>query len=133
MRRKNSPAVDKYVAACAPAARRPLKTIRAIVRAVAPDAEEIISYGIPAFRRGGILIYFAAFKSHIGLYPPIKGNRALEKAAAEYAGPKGNLRFPLKSPIPYKLVERIVRWRVSRPLSGRPVGGRTGASRVRRK
>jgi uncharacterized protein YdhG (YjbR/CyaY superfamily) len=133
MRRKTSPAVDEYIARCAPAARRPLKRIRAIVRAVAPNAEEIISYGIPAFRQHGILIYFAAFKSHIGLYPPIKGNRALEKAASEYTGPKGNLKFRLEEPIPCTLVDRIVRWRVRRSLPTRPARGRSRAPGARRK
>jgi uncharacterized protein YdhG (YjbR/CyaY superfamily) len=112
MKPERSSAMDDYIAACPPASRAALKKIRAIVRAAAPGAEEIMSYRMPAFRQGPILIYFAAFKSHIGVFPPIKGNRALEKAAAKYMGPKGNLRFPLDQAIPYKLIERIVRWRV---------------------
>jgi uncharacterized protein YdhG (YjbR/CyaY superfamily) len=82
------------------------------VRAAAPDAQEVISYQMPAFMQNGILIYFAAFKKHIGVYPPVRGNAALEKAAAPYAGEKGNLRFALDKPIPLDLIERIVRFRV---------------------
>ena len=78
----------------------------------APDAEEVISYRMPAFKRNGILVYFAAFKNHIGLYPPVSGDEKLLKAVAPYAGEKGNLRFPLDRPIPYELIERIVRHRM---------------------
>jgi uncharacterized protein YdhG (YjbR/CyaY superfamily) len=109
--------IDEYIRA-APARVRPiLRAIRRTVRAAAPGAEEIISYRMPAFRQGGILIYFAAFKSHIGLFPPVSGDAALVRAAAPYAGPKGNLRFPLDRPIPYGLIGRIVRSRARRNLS----------------
>ena len=67
---------------------------------------------MPAFRQHGILVYFAAWEKHIGMYPPISGNKTLEKAIARYAGPKGNLQFPLDEPIPYDLIERIVKLRV---------------------
>ena len=95
-------------------ARPILKKIRAIVRKAAPGAVETISYRMPAFKLDGrILIYFAAFKNHIGLYPPIRGDARIEKAVEPYAGEKGNLRFPFDEPIPYDLIERIVRLRVS--------------------
>ena len=67
---------------------------------------------MPAFKRHGILVYFAGWKNHIGLYPPVSGDKALEKAVARYAGPKGNLQFPLDEPVPYDLIERIVKLRV---------------------
>ena len=89
-----------------------LEKVRETIRHAAPEAKETISYMMPAFRQHGILVYFAAWKSHIGMYPPISGDKALEKAAAPYAGPKGNLQFPLDGPFPYKLIERIVRLRV---------------------
>jgi uncharacterized protein YdhG (YjbR/CyaY superfamily) len=66
---------------------------------------------MPAFRGHGIIVYFAAFKNHIGIFPPIQGDARLDKALARYRGPKGNLRFPLDEPIPYDLIERIVRLR----------------------
>lgn len=104
--------IDEYIA-IAPAEVRPiLERIRAIIRDVAPDAEEVISYRMPAFRLNGILVYFAAFKRHIGMFPPVSGDATLEKKLAPYAGPKGNLRFPLDRPMPYALIERIVQHRV---------------------
>jgi len=78
----------------------------------APEAREAISYGIPAFKQKRILVYFAAFKAHIGFYPPIRGDAKLEAAAARYANEKGNLRFPLDEPMPYKLIERLTKLRV---------------------
>lgn len=89
-----------------------LQDIRATILQAAPDAKEVISYQMPAFRQHGILVYFAAWKKRIGLYPPISGDKALEKAVARYAGPKGNLQFPLGEPMPLDLIERIVKLRV---------------------
>ena len=89
-----------------------LERIRATVRKAAPEAKETISYAIPCFKLNGALVYFAAFKHHVGFYPPVKGDAGLEKAVSKYAGEKGNLRFPLDQPIPYALIARIVRLRV---------------------
>lgn len=97
----------------APAAARPiLRKIRAIVREEAPDADERISYRMPAFFLGGVIIYYAAFKKHIGIFPPVTGGAALDKALARYRGEKGNLRFPLDEPMPYALIRRVVRARL---------------------
>jgi uncharacterized protein YdhG (YjbR/CyaY superfamily) len=64
-----------------------------------------------------VLVYFAAFKKHIGLYPPVRGDARLEKAISTYAGEKGNLQFPLDQPIPYGLIERIVKLRMKQNSS----------------
>ena len=104
--------VDAYIAAFPPPVKAILERIRRTIRRAAPDAEEIISYRMPAFRLNGVLVYFAAFKNHIGLFPPVGGDAALERAIAPYAGEKGNLRFPLDRPIPYGLIQRIARLRV---------------------
>ena len=103
---------QEYVSRFAPEVQSILNEIRATIKAEAPDADEIISYRMPAFRLQGILVYFAAFKKHIGLYPPVSGDKAIEKAIAPYAGPKGNLQFPLDQPIPMNLIRRIVKLRV---------------------
>ena len=89
-----------------------LQKVRKTISSAAPEAKETISYLMPAFKLHGILVYFAAWEKHIGLYPPISGDKTLEKAVARYAGPKGNLQFPLDEPIPYDLIERIVKLRV---------------------
>ena len=100
--------IDDYIAASPPNVRSTLERVRRTVRAAAPGATELISYRMPAFKLNGILVYFAAFKNHIGLYPPVTGDPQLVKPAARYAGEKGNLRFPLDEPIPYELIKRIV-------------------------
>lgn len=120
--------IDDYIAPFPPKVRAVLEKVRATVRKAAPRAEEKISYGIPAFALGGILVYFAAFKNHVGLYPPVRDPR-LEKAAAAYAGEKGNLRFPLDRPIPYGLIARIVRARVKQNLAKTEAKGRKGPRR----
>ena len=104
--------IDTYIASFPPPVRAILKNIRRLIRQEAPNAEEILSYRMPAFRQGKILLYFAAFKKHIGIYPPIRGNAALTKAAAPYAGPKGNLQLPMDKPIPYPLLRRIIKHRL---------------------
>ena len=103
--------IDEYVSGFAPEVRLILERIRSAIRRAAPGAREMISYQIPAFRQNGVLVYFAAFKKHIGFYPPVRGDAALEKAVGRYAGEKGNLRFPLDEPIPYALIARIVKFR----------------------
>ena len=108
----NPASIDEYIQAFPPEIQSILQSIRTTIRKAAPEAEEIISYRMPAFRQNGILVYFAAFKKHIGLFPPVSGDAAIEKAIAPYAGPKGNLQFPLDQPIPYKLIERIVKLRL---------------------
>lgn len=109
---KSPKTIDEYIAASSPDVQQILEKIRSTIHSAAPDAEETISYRIPAFTQNGILVYFAAFKNHIGLYPPIKADATLAKAIAKYAGEKGNLRFPLDQPIPYALIKRIVTLRV---------------------
>lgn len=109
--------IDEYIAAFPPEVQAILERIRSTVREAAPDAQEVISYRMPAFKLNGILVYFAAFKKHIGLYPPMKGDARLERAIARYAGEKGNLRFPLDQPIPYDLIARIVKLRVKQNLA----------------
>lgn len=103
--------VDEYIAAFPPAVRAILRKVRRTVREAAPNASEVISYRMPALQQNGILVYFAAFKQHIGLFPPIKGDAKLEEASGRYAGPKGNLRFPLDEPIPYGLIKRLTQLR----------------------
>ncbi len=104
--------VDEYIAAFSPDVQKILERIRLTVHNAAPDAQETISYRIPTFTQQGVLVHFAAFRNHIGLYPPVSGDARIEKAMAPYAGEKGNLRFPLNQPIPYDLIERIVKLRV---------------------
>lgn len=129
--------IDAYIAGFAPDVRSILEEIRSTIAKAAPDAEETVSYNIPTFTLGGYLVHFAAFKKHIGLFPPVHGDARLEKAVAPYAGEKGNLRFPLDEPIPYELIERIVRHRVKQMMAkasdSAALSGKRGASRAVRK
>jgi uncharacterized protein YdhG (YjbR/CyaY superfamily) len=109
--------IDEYIAAFSPEVQVILERIRLAIAKAAPAAQQTISYRIPTFTLSGALVYFAAFKKHIGFYPPVRGDAGLEKALAPYAGEKGNLRFPLDQPIPYGLIERIVRLRVKQNLA----------------
>ena len=131
----SSPAenVDQYVARFAPEIQAVLQRVRQVVRSAAPGAQEVISYQMPALQLNGILVYFAAFKKHIGFYPPIRGDARLERAAAPYAGEKGNLRFPLDKPIPYDLIRRLTEFRVKQDLAKSAACGKTRPHKPRRR
>jgi uncharacterized protein YdhG (YjbR/CyaY superfamily) len=114
---KKAKDIDGYISQFPPDVQAILEKVRTTISNAAPDAKEVISYLMPAFKQHGILVYFAAWKTHIGLYPPISGNKTLEKAVAKYAGPKGNLQFPLEEAIPFDLIERLVKLRVKQDLA----------------
>lgn len=103
--------VDDYIAGFPPEVQAILRQVRQVVREAAPRAQEVISYRMPALRQHGMLVYYAAFRNHIGFYPPIRGDARLQKAASAYAGEKGNLRFPLDQPIPFDLIRRLTELR----------------------
>ena len=116
-RRLAAATVDEYIAAFPPEVQAVLQKVRQTVREAAPEAEEAISYQIPAFKQNGVLVYFAAFKNHIGFYPPVRGDPALAKAVSPYAGEKGNLRFPFNQAVPFELISRITRLRLKQNLA----------------
>jgi uncharacterized protein YdhG (YjbR/CyaY superfamily) len=101
--------IDEYIATFSPEIRSILEKVRSTIRTAAPEAEEKISYQMPTFTLNGNLVHFAAFKKHIGLFPPVKGDENLQAAIAPYRGEKGNLKFPLDKPIPYNLIGRVVK------------------------
>ena len=102
--------IDDYIATFPPDVQEILRKIRTTIAKAIPRAQEKISYRIPAFALDGDVIYFAAFKKHIGVYPPVRDAK-LKKEVARYAGPKGNLQFPLAERIPYALIGRIAKAR----------------------
>jgi uncharacterized protein YdhG (YjbR/CyaY superfamily) len=116
--------VDAYIASSPAAVRLILAAIRTTVRNAAPSAEERISYGMPAYFLGAVLVYFAAYKKHIGFYPPIR-DKSLSLLLARYAGPKGNLQFPLSEPIPHALITKIVEARVKERGKVKTVKGKS--------
>jgi uncharacterized protein YdhG (YjbR/CyaY superfamily) len=99
--------IDSYIESVPREAREILEEIRRVVKAKVPASVETISYQMPAFKLDRVFFYFAAFKKHVGVYPPVKGDKNLQKALAPYRGEKGNLKFPLNQPMPYKLIGRV--------------------------
>lgn len=124
MKRRTAEArgIDEYIATFPPSVQAILRKIRATVAATAPDALEKIGYQMPAFAQDGILIYFAAFKNHIGVFPPVSGDPRLEQSLSRYMGPKGNLKFPLDEPVPYHLIKRIVALRLRQNVAKAAAG-----------
>lgn len=96
-----------------------LEEMRQTIRAVAPEAEEVIAYQMPTFRLNGNLVHFAAYKKHIGFYPTPSGINAFIEELAPYEVSKGTVRFPLDEPIPFDLVSKIVEFRVNENLAKR--------------
>ncbi len=98
---------EAYLAAAPDPVRERLERIRAEVEARVPDAVRCIGYNMPAFRKRRIFFYFAGFKRHIGVYPPLTADPVLVEETARFRGPKGNLSFPLDEPLPIELIGRV--------------------------
>lgn len=110
--------ITEYIASFPSNVQGVLEKVRQVIREAAPNAEETISYKIPTFTLNGrYLIYFAGYKKHIGLYPAPIENAAFKEELSVYASGKGTLKFPLDKPIPFKLINRIVKFRVKENLA----------------
>lgn len=109
--------IDEYIAATPKELQERLRQIRQIVRETTPDAIEKISYGIPAYMFHGRLIYFAAFKNHIGFYPMKDVIQKFEKELSGYHTSKGTIQFPHNKPLPLTLIKKIIKFRMQENLS----------------
>ncbi|HEY3369620.1 MAG TPA: DUF1801 domain-containing protein [Prolixibacteraceae bacterium] len=121
--------MDEYIAGFPTEVQLMLEELRATIRMAAPEAQETISYQMPAFSFHGILVYFAAFKNHIGFYPTGSGIEHFKKEVSAYKGSKGTVRFPLDRPLPLDLISQIVKFRVQQNLEKaelKKAGKRTG-------
>ena len=113
MERTKPANTDQYIAGFPDMVQSLLNQIRAIIRKTAPEAEEAISYGIPAFQyKGHYLIYFAGFKNHVSVYPAPRENVEFKELFATYKGGKGTVQFPLDKPLPVELIAKIVKFRM---------------------
>lgn len=112
--------IDEYIAGYPEEVQQILVKIRAVIREAAPAAVEKISYQMPAFDLNGTLVWFAAFKHHIGLYPNPSGIEAFSGELSAYKQSKGAVQFPLDKPIPYELIGKIVRYRVAENQKKQP-------------
>jgi len=124
--RANVTSIDAYIASFPPDIQERLQTVRATIHAAAPDAEERISYLMPAFTLNGNLVYFAALKRHIGFYPTASGIAAFKDELAGYEMSTGAVRFPFSEPLPLDLITKIVRFRVAQNLEKAAARGRKG-------
>jgi uncharacterized protein YdhG (YjbR/CyaY superfamily) len=104
--------VDEYISNFPEETRNILEQVRATIKKAAPQAEEVISYSMPAFKQNGILVFYAAHKNHIGFYPTSSGTAVFKEELAGYNTSKGAIQFPLGKPIPLDLITRIVEFRV---------------------
>ncbi len=109
--------IDEYILQFPPEVRETLQTLRQVIKEAAPEAEEKINYQMPTFVLHGNLVHFAAYKSHIGFYPAPSGIEAFKEELSEYKSSKGAVQFPIKKPLPYELITRIVKFRVAENIS----------------
>ena len=105
--------IDEYILQFSPEVQELLKNLRKVIKEAAPEAEEKISWQMPTFVIHGNLVHFAAHKNHIGFYPAPSGIDAFKDELSEYKGAKGSVQFPIKKPIPYELISKIVTFRVA--------------------
>lgn len=110
--RKNFTSIDEYIADFPTETQIILKNIREVIRNAAPAAEEKMAYGIPTFAMRGNLVHFAGFKNHIGFYPTPSAIEEFRKELSKYEGAKGSVQFPIDKPMPYDLIEKIVKFRM---------------------
>lgn len=99
--------VNDYMASVDRKPRSILQEIRRLAKEAVPEAVACISYQMPALKLQRVFFYYAAFKKHIGVYPPVKGDSAIAEELLPYRGEKGNLQFPIDKPIPYSLITRV--------------------------
>lgn len=104
---------DEYIAMFPDEVREKLQQMRGIIRKAAPNAEEVISYGMPAYKVNSVLVYFAGYKAHIGFYPTGSGIAAFQKEIARYKNSKGAVQFPLDKPLPVGLINKMVKFRLA--------------------
>lgn len=115
---QNTPTnIDDYIGRFPEHVQQLLSKMRVTIRKAAPKAQETISYGMPAFRMNGILVWFAAHKNHIGLYPRASAVAAFKNELSAYKMAKGSVQFPFDRPLPLALVSRIVKFRVKQGRS----------------
>ena len=109
---KSYSTVDEYIALAEPKVKKALKDIRKTIKTTAPKAEEVISYQIPGYKYHGMLVFFAAWKDHISLYPAPWSADSLKKEMSAYEGSKGTIKFPIDEPMPLALIKKMVKYRV---------------------
>lgn len=111
--------IDEYIALQTPELQTLLEQMRQTIKKAAPEADEAISYNMPAFKYHGILVYFAAYKNHIGFYATPTGQSEFKEELSVYKQGKGSVQFPLNQPLPLDLISKIVKFRLTENLKKR--------------
>lgn len=105
--------IAQYISKFPEEVQQQLQKVRAIIKKMAPKATEQMAYGMPGYKTNGKpLVYFAGYENHIGFYATPSGHEAFQKELSKYKQGKGSVQFPLDQPIPFELIEKIVRFRV---------------------
>jgi uncharacterized protein YdhG (YjbR/CyaY superfamily) len=115
--KKEFKSIDDYISAFPKNVQVILQKFRQVIHEAAPEAQEAISYQMPAFKQNGVLVWFAAHKSHIGFYPRVLAIEAFKDQLAQYEVSKGTVKFPLNELIPFDLIAEMVRFRVKENLA----------------
>lgn len=105
---KQFASVDQYLLHLPDASKPQLQQIRQLVTTLLPDASEVISYQMPAFKQQRVFCYVGVFKKHVGIYPPLSFEHSLSAQLQPFRGPKGNLQFPLQQPLPLDLLRQLL-------------------------
>ncbi len=105
--------VNEYIAAQPTGVRELLERVRETIKKAAPHADETISYGMPAFKQSGMLVWFAAHSKHIGFYPTASGIESFKQELSSFTVSKGTVQFPFDKPLPVALITKIVKFRVA--------------------
>lgn len=108
--------IDEYIGIQTPEVQILLEQMRQTIKNASPEAEEVISYNMPAFKYHGMLVYFAAYKNHIGFYATPTGHSEFKEELSAYKQGKGSVQFPLGQPLPLELISKIVKFRVEENL-----------------
>jgi uncharacterized protein YdhG (YjbR/CyaY superfamily) len=105
--------IDEYINSFPNEIQQFLEQVRATIKRAAPQAQEVISYSMPAFKMNGIVVWFGAHTKHIGFYPMASGMEAFKKELSIYKGAKGSVQFPFDKPMPLELITKIVKFRLA--------------------
>lgn len=113
MNSQKTDSINSYIETFPENVQEILQELREIIKKTAPNSEESISYGMPAFKLNGKpLVYFGGFKNHVGFYALPSGNEVFQKELSNYKTGKGSIQFPLEKEMPWKLIEKIVKFRM---------------------
>ena len=105
--------IDDYISKYPPEVQERLEQLRACIREIIPEAEEVMSYGVPAFKLKKVVVMYAAHKEHIGFYPEPETIKTFKNKLKDYSSAEGTVRFPHDKPLPLELIREMVEYRLS--------------------